>query len=221
MRLIDCFMPLLAHVVDFRNALPQCTADYVQVKGEIWQLLAQSEALSQEGGCDQDQFDQARFMVCAWVDETLLASPWADRQLWQHEQLQRLFYRTTDAGVEAFQRLETLVEQQEVHEVYCTCLALGFRGRYIGEQGAYLLEQLKAAHLKRFLGAADAVPALEGLALFPQSLPDLPAGEVPTSHTAFALTPLSAVLIAAPVIIFALMYLVFRYVLNGLALPNL
>ncbi|GFO64716.1 DotU family type IV/VI secretion system protein [Geomonas paludis] len=221
MRLIDCFMPLLAHVVEFRNALPHGAADYSEVKGEIRQLLAQSEALSKQCGCDPDQFDQARFIVCAWVDETLLASQWPDRQLWQHEQLQRLFYRTTDAGVEAFQRLESLGEQQEVHEVYCTCLALGFKGRYIGEQGEFLLEQLRGAQLKRFLGTADTVPALDGLALFPESLPELPGSQLPARQPAFTLTPLSAVLIAAPVIIFALMYLVFRYVLNGLALPNL
>ncbi|QWV94598.1 DotU family type IV/VI secretion system protein [Geomonas oryzisoli] len=221
MRLIDCFMPLLAHVVEFRNALPQCAADYAEVKGTIRQLLAQSEALAQEAGCDPDQFDQARFIVCAWVDETLLASPWHERQLWQHEQLQRLFYRTTDAGVEAFQRLEALGEQKDALEVYCTCLALGFKGRYIGEQGEYLLAQLRTAHLKRFLGTADAVPALDGLALFPESLPDPATGATSTFRPGFAMAPLSAVLIAAPVILFAIMYLVFRYVLNGLTLPNL
>ncbi|WP_224983056.1 DotU family type IV/VI secretion system protein [Geomonas agri] len=221
MRLIDCFMPLLAHVVEFRNGLPQCKADYAQVKGEIRELLTQSETLAQGTGCDLDHFGQARFIVCAWVDETLLASQWPDRQLWQHEQLQRVFYKTTDAGVEAFQRLEALGEQQEVLEVYCTCLALGFRGRYIGEQGEYLLEQLRCAQLKRFLGTADAVPALDTLTLCPGALPDLPVTAVRRLQTDFAITPLSAGLLAAPVILFAIMYLVYRYVLNGLVLPNL
>ncbi|QWV98595.1 DotU family type IV/VI secretion system protein [Geomonas nitrogeniifigens] len=221
MRVIDCFMPLLAHVVEFRNALPQCPTEYARLKGEIRQLLAQSEALSQGAGCDPEQFDQARFIVCAWVDETLLASEWPDRQLWQHEQLQRLFYKTTDAGVEAFERLDALGEQKEAHEVYCICLALGFRGRYIGEQGEYLLEQLRTAHLKRFLGGADTVPALDGLTLFPDSLPGLPATAVRARQPVFATTPWSAVLVAAPVILFVVLYLVYRYVLNGLVLPNL
>ncbi|MBU5613049.1 DotU family type IV/VI secretion system protein [Geomonas azotofigens] len=220
MRLIDCFMPLLAHVVEFRNQVTGTAAEYAQVKAEIRQLLEQAQALSRGGGCDPAHFDEARFIVCAWVDETLLGSQWSGRQLWQHEQLQRLFYNTTEAGVEAFDRLETL-EGEEVREVYCSCLALGFRGRYIGEQGEYVLEQLRTAQLKRLLGEAEAVPPLDGLALFPDALPELPVPPIRAVPPPFALTPLSAVLVAAPVILFALMYLVYRYVLNGLVLPNL
>ncbi|WP_224960642.1 DotU family type IV/VI secretion system protein [Geomonas subterranea] len=221
MRLIDCFMPLLARVVEFRNGQPHRKADYSQIKGEIRELLAQSEALSQGAGCDPDHFDQARFIVCAWVDETLLSSPWPDRQLWQHEQLQRVFYGTTDAGVEAFDRLEAPGLPSEVHEVYCICLALGFRGRYVGEQGDYLLEQVRGAHLKRFLGGADTVPVLDGLTLFPDSFPFHPAAEIQARPPAFVITPWSAVVAAAPFILFGVMYLVYRYVLNGLVVPNL
>lgn len=221
MRLIDCFMPVLAFVVDFRNALPQCPPEYARVKGEIRQLLAQSEAASQAAGCDAEQYDQARFIVCAWIDETLLASQWADRQLWQHEQLQRLFYRTTDAGVESFKRLENLGQLQEVREVYCVCLALGFRGRYLGEQGEFLLERLRGANLKLLWGGSEAVPALNGLTLFPDSLAAGPVPEARTTRHALAMTPWTAVLVAAPVILFAVMYLVYRYVLKGLVVPNL
>lgn len=221
MRLIDCFMPLIAYVVEFRNALPRCEADYPQVKDELRRLLAQSEAMSRGAGCDQDEFDRSRFIVCAWVDETLLASQWPDRQLWQHEQLQRLYYQTTDAGVEAFERLDALGQQQQVREVYCLCLALGFRGRYIGEQGEFLLEQLRTANLKLLWEAAEAVPALNGLTLFPASLAEQPASAVGVKEPSFLSTPWAAVLIAAPVVLFAVMYLVYRYVLNGLLLPNL
>lgn len=221
MRLIDCFMPLIAYVVEFRNALPQCEADYLQVKGEIRQLLAQSEAMSQGAGCDQEEFDRSRFIVCAWVDETLLASQWPDRQLWQHEQLQRLYYQTTDAGVEAFERLDTLGQQQQAREVYCICLALGFRGRYIGEQGEFLLGQLRTANLKLLFEAPEAVPALNGLTLFPASLADQPATAVRVKEPSFLSTPWGAALLAAPVVLFAVLYLVYRYVLNGLVLPNL
>lgn len=221
MRLIDCFMPLIAYVVEFRNALPRCEADYPQVKGEIRRLLAQSEAMSQGAWCNRDEFDRSRFIVCAWVDETLLASQWPDRQLWQHEQLQRLYYQTTDAGVEAFERLDALGQQQQVREVYCLCLALGFRGRYIGEQGEFLLEQLRTANLKLLWEAPEAVPALNGLTLFPASLADQPATAVRVKEPSFLPTPWAAALVAAPVVLFAVMYLVYRYVLNGLLLPNL
>jgi type VI secretion system protein ImpK len=221
MRLIDFFMQLIAYVVEFRNALPQCDADYPQVRGEIRRLLEQGEAMSQGAGCDPGQFDEARFIVCAWIDETLLASQWPDRQLWQHEQLQRVYYQTTDAGVEAFERLDALGQKQEVREVYCLCLALGFRGRYIGEEGGFLLEQLRTANLKLLWESPEGVPALKGLTLFPASLSDQPPAAAGIDQASFHLTPMSAVLFAVPVFMFAVMYLVYRYVLNGLVLPNL
>lgn len=221
MRLIDCFMPVAAYVVDLRNALPRCEAQYPEVKEEIRQLLSQAESAWQETGKDLDQFDRARFMICAWIDESLLSSQWPGRQLWQHEQLQRLFYRTTDAGVESFDRLEELGDQQEVREVYCLCLALGFRGRHLGKEGELHLEQLRSANLKRLFEEGGDLPLLKGLTLFPAALsvagPTAPARRAPSC----IISPLTAMLMTAPVILFALLYLVYRYLLNGLVLPNL
>lgn len=221
MRLIDCFMPVAAYIVDLRSALPRCEAPYPQVKEEIRQLLAQAESAWQESGGDRELLDRARFMICAWIDETLLASQWPDRGLWQHEQLQRLFYRTTDAGVESFQRLEELGDQQEVREVYCLCLALGFRGRYLGEEGEFHLEQLRSAHLKRLFEESGELPVLKGLTLFPAALsaagPAVPVRRAPS----FSFSPLAVMVMTVPLMLFALLYLVYRYLLNGLVLPNL
>lgn len=220
MRLIDSFMSVIAYVVEFRNSLPHCDADYPQVKGEIRHLLAEAEAACQRGGIDPADFDQARFIVCAWIDETLLASEWTDRQLWQHEQLQRLHYHTTDAGVEAFERLNALGQKREVRELYYLCLALGFKGRYIGEEGQFLLEQLKTSNLKLLLDSPAGIPTLDGLELFPGALAKKPPQAAASRNEPLLQGP-TAVLLAAPVILFALLYLVYRYVLNGLVLPNL
>ena len=219
MRVIDCFMPLIAWIVDFRDALPACPP-YEQVKGEIRQLLAQSETMSRGGVLDPKQYEEARFIVCAWVDETLLGSQWRDTHRWQHEQLQRHFYQTTDAGVEAFERLQALGQKQQAREVFCLCLALGFRGRYLGPEGEVQLEQVRNAQLKLLFDAPQGVPATDAMELFPGAL--VPECQTPAASkgTWLPLRPLPAMLITAPLILFSVLYLVYRYVLSGLVLPE-
>ena len=220
MRLIDSFMPVISYVVSFRSAPQAARPDYRQASGEIRGLLEQSQAASQAGAIAPDDYDQGRFMVCAFIDEVLLASDWNQRQLWQREQLQRLYYNTTEAGVEVFERLEALEpERREVREVYSLCLSLGFRGRYIREGDEFLLEQLKGANLKLLLENASGIPCLEGMELFPESLASSAPAEQRGRAVSFVVTPLIAMLIATPVILFALLYLIYRYVLNGLVLP--
>lgn len=216
MRLIDHFMPLVAFVSRFR-AGEECS-DYRTVREEVTRLLDQAGEECREAGVPQQDFEEARFAVCSFVDETVLASKWRDRSLWQHEQLQRIFYGTTEAGVEFFLRLEALGnERREVREVYALCLSLGFRGRYIEEGDGFVLERLREANLKLVLDL-PAIPSLEHLELFPGASASSPPaeGEVRLPPV---LTPLSALLVAAPLILFGVLFLVYRYVLNGLALP--
>ncbi len=219
MRVIDCFMPLIARIVDFRDALPACPP-YEQVKGEIRQLLAQSETMSRGGALDPEQYDAARFIVCAWVDETLLGSQWCDTHRWQHEQLQRHFYQTTDAGVEAFERLQALGQKQQAREVFCLCLALGFRGRYLGPEGELQLEQVRSAQRKLLFDAPQGVPDIDGMELFPGALVPDCQPRAAEKVTWFPLRPLPAMLITSPFILFVVLYLVYRYVLSGLVLPD-
>ena len=220
MHLIDSFMPVVAHVVMFLGAVPQRRPEYEQVKGEIRRLVAQSEELCRKAGVDPGDFDQARFVVCAWVDEALLASDWRDKQLWQREQLQRFHYNTTDAGVEVFDRLERLGPHQlDVREVYYLCLALGLKGRYIRQGDEFLLEQLKISNLKMLSGSRAEIPSLHGMELFPEALAGPPLLDRAAMPGSFAIDPMTAMALAVPVLLFAVLYIIYRFVLNGLAVP--
>jgi len=220
MHLIDSFIPVISYVVGFKSAPEAAGPDYRQVSGQIRGLMEQSQVESEAGGIAPDDFDQARFMVCAWIDEALLASDWNQKQLWQREQLQRLYYNTTEAGVEVFDRLEALGPQQrDVREVYSLCLSLGFKGRYIGEGDEFLLAQLKVSNLKLLMATPASIPSLEGLELFPEALAASPPAKQKPKPVSLVITPLIAMLVAAPLILFALLYLIYRYVLNGLVLP--
>src|SRR5512143_3513674 len=159
MRLTDCFVDLIAYVVYFQKGGAALQAPFEQVRADVTRLLAQSEASARRGQVPPEEYDQAKFAVCAWVDEAILSSSWPYKGLWQREQLQRTHYNTTDAGEEFFDRLNALgFNQRDAREVYYLCLALGFMGRYCNKGDEFLIEQLKTSNLKLLLGRSAGVP---------------------------------------------------------------
>ena len=215
--LIDCFMPLAAYVVLFHNTVAKRQPEYQQVKTDVQRLLSRAEQLRKEGELPPEEFDQARFAVCAWVDEAILNSPWSQKGLWQKEQLQRLYYNTFDSGVELFDRLNNLgLHQKGVREVYYLCLALGFKGRFIHQGDDLLLEQLKSSNLKLLAGASGAVPLLSRLELFPEAYPASGVA-VAQPPARFRLNLVTGLALAGPVVLYGVLYLIYRFTLSGVA----
>jgi len=217
MHLTDCFMELMAYVAYFTKTAATKQPEYQQVKADILRLLTKSEENMRKGSFSHEDYDQARFMICAWVDEAILASGWQHKNQWQREQLQRLYYNTTDAGEEAFERLNRLTfHQKEVRELYYLCLALGFKGRFLKPEGEYLLDQLQSSNLKLLLGGSANVPSLERTDLFPESYPA--AGAEPGSQNKkFRFSILTVAALASPLLLFALLFLIYHFSLDGIA----
>jgi type VI secretion system protein ImpK len=215
MHLTDGFMPLIAYVAFFQQNAAAKQPPFEQVKGDIQRLISESEMQVKRGVFSQEDYDQARFMVCAWADEAILSSSWNHKGQWQREQLQRLYYNTTDAGEEVFDRLNALgFQQQDVREVYYLCLALGFKGRFIHQGDDFLLDQLKVSNLKFLLGSSVGIPSLDRSELFPEAYPTQAAGIVPQKRP-FRFSPLTIFAMVAPVILFAVLYLIYRFTLGG------
>jgi len=216
MHLTDCFMDLVAYVAYFLKTGAVKQPPYEQVKADILRLLTQSEGCVKKGVFAQEDYDPARFAICAWVDEAILNSPWNPKNQWQREQLQRLYYQTTEAGEEFFERLNALgFHQREVREVYYLCLALGFMGRYCHKGDEFLLEQLKTSNLKLLMGSSVGVPSLERAELFPEAHPTASADIGPRKRPFRFSVPTLACL-AGPLILFGLLFLIYRFALNGI-----
>ncbi len=186
------------------------------MKADVTRLLSQSEALSRKGEVSREEFDTARFAVCAWVDEAILSSPWTQRNLWQREQLQRIMYNTTEAGEEFFDRMNALgFHQREAREVYYLCLALGFMGRHCHAGDDFLLAQLKSSNLQVLLGSSAGIPSLDRAELFPEGYPAEAAAAAPAQpKSGFSL--FTVLCIAAPVVLFGVLFLIYRFSLSGL-----
>jgi type VI secretion system protein ImpK len=209
-------MDLMAYVSYFLKAAPERQPPYSQVKADITRLLGQSEEGVRKGLFSREEYDQARFAVCAWVDEAILNSGWKEKAQWQKELLQRLYYRTTDAGEEFFERLNAVgFQQRGVREVYYLCLALGFTGRHCNPGDEFLLGQLKTSNLKLLLGTSVGVPSLEREQLFPDAHPT-DAFEVGPRERRFRFSVFSVACLAGPVVLFGLLFLVYRFALSGI-----
>ncbi len=130
--LVDLFAELLSLACSTRTQ-PDLGGPE-EVRARILTLLNRAEEQGRGFGYDTGQVDEARFAVVALLDEAILSSTWAGRDLWRGNPLQRELFRINVAGEEFFARLERLRADVKEHrpalEVFHTCLALGFEGKY-------------------------------------------------------------------------------------------
>jgi type VI secretion system protein ImpK len=217
MRLTDYFMDLVAYVAYLVKMAGVKQPPFSQVKADILRLLTQSEESVRRGVCSQEEYDQARFMMCAWIDESILSSRWDYRDQWQREQLQRLYYNTFEAGEEVFERLNTIgYHQNNVREIYYLCLSLGFKGKFIHPEDDYLLDQLRTSNLKLLLGSSMGLPSLEQADLFPESYP-VEAVTIGPQRAKARFSVVTLVALAGPALLFVLLFLVYRFSLSGIS----
>jgi type VI secretion system protein ImpK len=172
LRLIDCFVKVLALTAYLRKHADQVPPDFDTVRQDVETLLAKGQESAVKAGFSVGDFVEARFAVAAWIDETILLSPWTGREQWAAQSLQRKFYNTTNAGEEFFQRLAQLpAAEAAVREVFATCLALGFKGSYFHEGQEAELAKINRANLETLWGGDfEGVDLSEGL-VFPSAYP--------------------------------------------------
>jgi type VI secretion system protein ImpK len=132
MRLVDCFAEILAFTVDFlkKASTEQPSLDSVVERYDA--LVTRSRERRAEGRFSDDDWRESFFAVCCFVDESILCSDWPERVKWSAgHQLQHRHFNTANGGDEFFSHLEGLGENAyDVREVYGSCLALGFKGRF-------------------------------------------------------------------------------------------
>ena len=101
----ELFAHVFAYIQGLRRIGAQIQPPFQEVRKRVNALLEDSAAQAREAGADPRDFDDARFAVCAWVDETLMGSPWSAREEWRRNLLQSELYGVTNAGEEFFERL--------------------------------------------------------------------------------------------------------------------
>lgn len=208
-----CFLELFAYTTMLKATCARRQPPVAEVRERVRDLLHASAQKMRAHAIDPRDYDEARFAVCAWIDETLLNMPWTHREEWLKFLLQSEHYGTTKAGDEFFERLNLLrPEQGAAREVYYLCLALGFIGRYCAPGDEFLLEQLRRSNLK-LLGRPPLDPAI--LAQEPLFFEGGAKGPgAPRAAARGWGLPRLLLAVGAPVVAI-LLFVVYRFVLNG------
>lgn len=101
-----------------------------------------------ELGILEEDATEARYALCAFLDEQILGSPWPGRGYWVNRPLQLVHFNENTAGEGFFTHLHALRKQgsrANVVVIYYACLQLGFLGKYAisrGNELQTLAEQL-------------------------------------------------------------------------------
>jgi type VI secretion system protein ImpK len=83
----------------------------------------------------------ARYMLCGFLDEAILNTPWGTQSSWGNHTLLAEFHNETDAGEKVYEILERIKADpgRYLHllELIYVCLCLGFQGKYRSRDVGY------------------------------------------------------------------------------------
>jgi type VI secretion system protein ImpK len=150
-------LSLGARLVNAPN-LPE--ADELRMR--IGALLDQMATKGGQAGLSQDDIEDARYALVAYLDEQILQSSWTGRQEWLLEPLQLKYFNENTAGEGFFERMkaiESRPERTHVLQLYFLCLALGFQGMYAikGPSALSALIESLGAKLARSMPTAETI----------------------------------------------------------------
>lgn len=128
--LSDLATDLFATVFAFRAASNAERPPYRTFRQEVEDLIGDFARRT-----DRERLDSrgdARYALVALVDETVLASDWEDAAEWREKPLAIREFQDANSGEVFFDKLDRLgrSDDDEVVEIYYTCLCAGFRGKY-------------------------------------------------------------------------------------------
>jgi len=146
---------LVGYVMGFQQAPEARRLSVAGLRQEVLGLLEGIRRDPAARAVPPADIEEACFALVAWVDETVLRTPWAGHDEWLREPLQLQLYRTNKAGDEFYEHLERLrPEQSAAREIYFLCLALGFEGQYAGHDGDRRALMARHYEMLRATGAA-------------------------------------------------------------------
>ncbi|MCY0858666.1 DotU family type IV/VI secretion system protein [Cupriavidus sp. D39] len=145
MRLSNCFLDVFSFA-EAGARLRESNASHY--REEVTKRLAAALGYCHASELEIARFERAKFAVIAWVDEMAATATWGQDGSWMANSLQMEHFRTATAGVEFYARLEELApSENDIREVYCLCLGLGFLGQFYAAADQTVRDQCLMRHL--------------------------------------------------------------------------
>ncbi|TFI57614.1 hypothetical protein E2493_13900 [Sphingomonas parva] len=115
----------------------------------VIQELDAFSARARKLGLEQKSLQLAHYILCAFVDDAVMATPWGANSPWSQQSLLAVYHNDTQGGDRMFQFAERMEQdpnrEPRLMELLYQCLSLGFEGRAALEpRGESLLHQRRA-----------------------------------------------------------------------------
>ena len=181
--------------------------DPAALREKLLQCLGEFEAVAAASGVPRPKVTAARYLLCSFVDETIVQTPWGEEAGWGERGLLREFHEENWGGEKAFQLLERLGQDPAANadllELFYVCLQLGFEGRYRdAPEGRAQLDAIAARLLDVIRPAFDSAVA-RTMALRWQ-------GVATQGHRGVSAMPLWVLLVVGAAIVLAILLLMNR-----------
>ena len=171
--LADLCGDLLAFALQLKKSTDPGDAEAMRLK--IDEQFRALETKARQADIPQEDVQQAKYAIAAFIDEMILTSSWPLKESWADKPLQLAYFNDFSAGEELYNKIEVLrgAKKSSVLEVYYLCLALGFRGKYVDLQGMEKKKVLMDTMLREIRGTAPAGAALSPSWQPPDALPGI------------------------------------------------
>ncbi len=138
-------------------------ADVPGLRRQALDEIRRFEERAARDGVANEQIVAARYVLCATLDEAVLATPWGGQSDWSQHTLLVALHGETWGGEKFFDMLVRTWDQPakfiDLMELQYLCLAMGFGGRYQAQRdGAAQLAQIHQQlfqRIRRARGAAE------------------------------------------------------------------
>ncbi len=144
--LVDHSYTLFILANQLRNSASQ--RDVGVLRADLIQQIRLFEDGARASGVSMESTLTARYLLCTFLDENILSTPWGSESNWGAQTLLSTFHNETWGGEKFFLVIEKLKPDAatniDILEFIYLCLLFGFRGKYgVSEQGAAKLLQIQ------------------------------------------------------------------------------
>lgn len=128
--------PVIDYLLGFRYRLAAGeNIDLHTLRAEIQNHLRKMVATLQSIPSMQARINTIHYVMTGFADEVILSSSWNHAREWHDRLLEIEEFKTSVVGEKFFDLLENEgYRDPELAELFFTCLALGFRGRYRNQE---------------------------------------------------------------------------------------
>ena len=144
--IVSAATPLLTLGINVRSMSnhPDPKALYQQIADNLKTIDLQLK----NQGLAKESIITARYIICAYLDEMVMSTPWGGESLWATRNLLMTFHKNNQGGAQFFEIIKLLNQSPAMNidliELCYLVLELGFQGRYrISETGSMEIASIK------------------------------------------------------------------------------